>query len=322
MKLSMTSPLSFKHVLTAAAVVALTTATSTLVFAAEEAPVTFVQGPKVMVTSADIQADALMRMPEEMRALVLANAKTVGQIASNLYVRRAWGEQAVAGGLDKDPLVAAALQVARDKVLSDAWIEQLDRKNTLDEAALLKMARDSYTAKPERFKVGEQVQARHILIAGVTPEARAQAEQVLKDLKAGGDFAKLAEAHSADKGNAAKGGDLGFFGKGRMVPPFEEAVFALKNKGDLSGVVETQFGYHLIQLEGRKPAGVRPFDEVKDELVKQIANDLKQNARVEAAQVLQAVATTKTEAIDAFAKRHAPAAEQAAKKVAPPAPKP
>jgi peptidyl-prolyl cis-trans isomerase C len=95
-------------------------------------------------------------------------------------------------------------------------------------------------------------------------QTKAKAEEVLAKLRAGGDFAALAKEFSADTGNKDKGGDLGWFGRGMMVKPFEEAAFALK-PGELSGVVETQFGYHIIKLDERRmqdsPTG-QPVEEI------------------------------------------------------------
>ena len=283
---------------------------------ASEAAVPLVQGDKIVITTLDVQADAL-RMPPEMRPLVLSRVPTVSQVASNLYVRRALAAEAQAIGLDKDPLVAAHLKVAMDKVLSDALLERIDQKSAPNEAAVEAKARTLYRAKPDRFKGEEQVRARHILIAGTNSESKAEAEKLLKDLKGGADFAKLAEEKSADKGSAAKGGDVGFFAKGRMVPQFEQAAFGLKNKNDLSDVVESQFGYHIIQLLDRKPAGIRPFEEVKDELAKEVRATITQDARVAEAQRLQANGTPDAKAMEAFAKTYEAAVPAAQRAVAP-----
>ena len=100
------------------------------------------------------------------------------------------------------------------------------------------------------------------MIRGNTPEAKAKAEQLLADIKAGADFAELAKAPE-DPGNAAKGGDS-LVCKGRMVKPFQDALDALPNTGRLSAlVVTTTFGYHIIRLDGRKPGSQRPFEEVE-----------------------------------------------------------
>lgn len=265
-----------------------------------------IQGDKITITTMDMQADSL-RMPPEMRPLVLSNPQTVTQIASNLYARRAMAQRAEQEGLEKDPDVLAALKVARDKVLSDALIEKIDKANAPDDAAALSMARNIYRAKPERFKVGEQVQISHILIAGTEAASRAQAQKLLDDIKAGADFAKMAEERSADKGSATKGGDLGLFARGRMVPEFETAAFALDKIGDVSDIVETKFGYHILKLTGKKPEGVRPFDDVKDELVKEVRNNVQQEARAAEAQKLQQGATINKAAIEAYAAGFKPA---------------
>ena len=265
-------------------------------------PVLF-EGKKITITAADVQADSL-RMPPEMRPLVLARPETVMQMASNLFARRALAERAESEGLAKDPAVAAALRIARDKVLSDAMLEKIDRIHAPSDAALEGMARDAYRAKPERFQQPEQLKVRHILIAGKTPEAKAQAEKALADIQAGADFAKLAKELSADKGSADKGGELGAFAKGRMVPEFEAAAFALDKPGALSGVVETQFGYHVLQLQERIPAGVKQFAEVRDELVKEARTKFTQDARVAEAESFQREAKPNQEAIEAFSAKY------------------
>ena len=183
----------------------------------------------------------------------------------------------------------------------------MDKANEPKPEAAEAMARAAYKAKPERFKSEEQVRARHILVAGTDAESKAKAEKILADIKAGGDFASLAKEHSADKSNADKGGDLGFFTRGKMVPEFETAAFTLAKAGDVSGVVETKFGFHIIQLQEKKSAGVRPYDEVKADLVKEIIASVKQDARVAYAQKMQQGVTTNAEAIAEFAAKQSAA---------------
>jgi peptidyl-prolyl cis-trans isomerase D len=126
-----------------------------------------------------------------------------------------------------------------------------------------------YEQNKARYGTDEQRRASHIL---VTPEggdkaaARKKAEQLLAQVKAKpGDFEKLARENSKDPGSAAQGGDLGFFGKGMMVKPFEDAVFAMK-PGDISDVVESDFGFHIIKVTEVKPAQVKPFEQVKGDI--------------------------------------------------------
>ena len=268
-----------------------------VVYAAEAV---LMDGGQVTITEQDMHADAL-RMPLEMRERVLARPDQVAQIASNLYVRRSLAQQADAAGLASNPETKAALQIARDKVLSDALLAKIDKDNALPDAKLEGLARSNYNANPDRFKVAEQVQVRHILIASPDDAGRAKAAQVLVDLQGGADFAALAKEYSADPGSAAKGGELGCFAKGAMVPEFEEAAFALKKKGELSGLVKTKFGYHILQLEARRPAGVRSFEEVRDDLIKGARATVQQEARALAAQKAQQGVTVHKEAVEAFA---------------------
>lgn len=131
--------------------------------------------------------------------------------------------------------------------------------------------REFYDKNPDKFKQDESVRASHILFRvdekatdAEKKKVRAQADSVLKQAKGGADFAELAKKHSAD-GSAAQGGDLNFFSKGQMVPAFEQAAFSLK-PGQISDVVTTQFGYHIIKVTDRKAASTVAFDEVKDRI--------------------------------------------------------
>lgn len=270
------------------------------VWAQQPAATALVTGESFRVTTDDVRADAL-RIPEQTRPQLLANPQTVQQLATNLFVRRGLARQAEAQGLAQSPTVQAALQIARDKVLSDALLEQMDAQGQASDAALEKMAQSTYRAHPERFKIGERVQVRHILIAGGDEAAKQKAQEVLQALAQGGDFAELAKERSADPGSAARGGELGWFEQGAMVPEFEQAAFALQKTGDLSGVVQTKFGFHILQLQGRKPAGIKAYEEVREELVRNLKTSAQQDARHNAAQKVQAQGKVQDEAIKALA---------------------
>ena len=129
-----------------------------------------------------------------------------------------------------------------------------------------------YEQNKARYGAPEERRASHILIK-VEPgakdadkqAARAKAEELLKQARGGADFAALAKANSQDPGSATQGGDLGFFARDTMVKPFADAAFALK-EGELSGVVESEFGMHVIKLTGIKPGSTKTFDQVKPEI--------------------------------------------------------
>lgn len=263
-------------------------------------------GPQQQIVSDDLQADAWLRVPPESRAQVLSDGNAVAQVVSNLYVRRVMAAQAREAGLDKDPKLAAAMRIAQDKVLSDAWLERLDASVISNEAALDSVTRDIYRANPDRFKHGEQIHISHILIQGQTAESIARATKLLDELKAGAKFEDLAKENSQDPGSAPKGGDLGWFEKGRMVPEFEEAAFALKKPGELSGLVKTQFGYHILKLDGVREPGVSTFIEVRDGLRKEVVAKRQQDARAAAAQkILEGIAPD-VDAVRAFSASQKP----------------
>ncbi len=141
-------------------------------------------------------------------------------------------------------------------------------------------AKKYYDENPTRFEAKEQVRASHILIKPDTTdseadpnqakaEAKAKIQGLLEQIKGGADFAELAKANSADPGSAVNGGDLKFFPRGQMVPPFDKAAFALE-VGKVSDIVETRFGYHIIKVTDHKEAGTVSFEQAKNSLVRQL----------------------------------------------------
>ena len=129
-----------------------------------------------------------------------------------------------------------------------------------------------YNDNLQQYQSPEQIRASHILLktegkdeASVHP----QAEAILKQVKAGADFAALAKKHSEDEGSKDAGGDLDYFGRGRMVPEFENAAFAMQ-PGQISDLVKTQYGFHIIKVVDKKPATTRSLDEVRAQITEQL----------------------------------------------------
>lgn len=146
---------------------------------------------------------------------------------------------------------------------------------TIPEAEL----RARYEGTKATYRQPEQVKAQHILVsveATATPEqdaaARAKAEEALQKAKSGSDFAELVRQYSDEPGAAERAGDLGFFGRGQMVPEFEKAVFAMQ-PGQISDLVRTNFGYHIIKVNERRAESVRTFEEVRPEIEARLAED-------------------------------------------------
>jgi peptidyl-prolyl cis-trans isomerase D len=138
-------------------------------------------------------------------------------------------------------------------------VDELAKQVEVDETAL----KQFYSENQSKFVGPEQRQASHILIEGDDDEALAKITAIQQQLNEGADFAELAKTESQDTGSAQQGGDLGFFQRDVMDPAFEEAAFALANIGDISEIVKTEFGYHLIKLTGIQQPESQAFSKVK-----------------------------------------------------------
>ena len=143
-----------------------------------------------------------------------------------------------------------------------------------------------YNNNSEQYTTPEQVRASHILLKTEGKDdaaVKAKAEELLKQARGGADFADLAKKNSEDEASAKNGGDLDYFGRGRMVPEFDQTVFAMQ-PGTISDVVKTQYGYHIIKLVDKKTATTRPLAEVRQQLNDQLAY---QRAQAQAADLAQ-----------------------------------
>ncbi|HVE89802.1 MAG TPA: SurA N-terminal domain-containing protein [Burkholderiaceae bacterium] len=147
-------------------------------------------------------------------------------------------------------------------------------------------AKNYYDQNKTRYGTEEQRRASHILIPTEGSDkaaARKKAEEILAKVKSvPNDFAKLARENSKDPGSAAQGGDLGYFGRGMMVKPFEETAYRMK-EGEISDVVETDFGFHIIRVTEIKPAQAKPFAEVRTDIERELRNQQAQKSFTEAA---------------------------------------
>jgi len=169
----------------------------------------------------------------------------------------------------------------------------------INEAVVISDAqlRMAYEQNKDRYRIPERVKARHILLMtqGKPPaeeaKLKAQAEDLLKQIKSGANFAELAKQYSEDPGSKDKGGDLDWVVKGQTVPEFEAALFALKPNG-ISGVVKTTYGFHIIQALEKENAHLKTLEEVKPELTTELKNQAGQ----------QQVQTTLDNAVAAFKK--------------------
>ncbi len=192
-------------------------------------------------------------------------------------------ESQMSQGRSKFPSQAAYEKALKDNGLTESNIKEFARKeiyiNNLIETQIAAKtsvseadAKKFYDENIDKFKQPETVQASHILI-GVDANASAEdkskakqkAEALLKRVKAGEDFATLAKENSSCP-SAQQGGNLGYFSKGQMVPEFDTVAFSLK-PGEISDIVETKFGYHIVKVVDKKPAGTIAFPEAKEDII-------------------------------------------------------
>jgi peptidyl-prolyl cis-trans isomerase C len=219
----------------------------------------------------------LLSQESRNRGIKVADAEIdakMGQLKSQFPTQDAFEKALIERGMTVDGLKKDARVDLSVTKLMEAETAALPGPSDLE-------AKDFYEKNPDRFKQDESVRASHILIrvdekadAAAKKKARAEIEACLKQAKAGADFAKLAQEHSQD-GSAAQGGDLNYFAKGQMVPEFDKVAFDLK-PGQVSGVVTTQFGYHVIKVVDHKPGRVVPFEESSPQIKQFLTEEKKQ----------------------------------------------
>lgn len=261
-------------------------------------------GGDVKVTDVDLRAAGEL-IPLSARAGVLSRKDNVEQQAKGLYLRRVLAAEALKNGVEKDPVIAAVLQLSRERILSDALLAAQDLAAAPSDAAQEAYAQAAYKADTKRFEQAELTRAKHILVRNTGPQAKAKADELLARIKAGASFDEVARNESDDIETSASGGDLGFFPAGKMVKPFEDAAAALKNPGDVAGPVLTDFGYHLIKLEERRPAGILPYADAREALRAEVRSRAYRDSRSERVDKLLGQFKTDPAAVEAFTKQYA-----------------
>lgn len=246
------------------------------------------------VTAAEYAA-LVKALPQQYQEIAMGAGRR--QFAQNLIEMSILAGEAQKRNMDKDPAVAAQLTFSHDNALAGAMFQNLQESASITDADILAY----YNAHKSDY---ESIKARHILIrvqgapmpapAGkpelTDDQAKAKAEDIRKRIIGGEDFAKIAKDESDDTGSADEGGALPEFHKGEMVPPFEEAAYALK-PGDISEPVRSPFGYHIIQVQEHN---TKTLEEAKP----QIVAALRPNAARKAIDAL--VAKTKVEMDDSY----------------------
>ena len=264
-----------------------------------------VSGPAGKVTAGDVEKLVNQMVPPQQHAMFWSNPDAAKHFAQSLYAQQALAQEALKDKLDSTPEGSAKLKFAREQVLASLLVDARVKASMPDDAAVQAYARGEMKAHPKNFEVPEQVDVRHILLpvakdGSDDAAVKAKAEDLLAQLHKGADFATLAKANSKDPGSASNGGDLGFFARGRMVPAFEQAAFDLKKPGDLAGPVRSPFGYHIIELVARKPAGQMTLQEALPQLRQQLIAQRSNDARKQLLDKIQGAAQVNQANLDAL----------------------
>ncbi|HET9063221.1 MAG TPA: peptidylprolyl isomerase [Candidatus Binatia bacterium] len=206
--------------------------------------------------------DEMSKLSRRARG-ALSDAERRRQFVDNYVLSRLIYKKGVEKRFDTDAEVLKQLEDLKRRLVIQRVMQE-QQTAPVDDAEV----QGYYDAHSAEFAT-DRVKASHILVID---------EAVAKDLlaklrKDPSQFENLAKEHSIDKANAEKGGDLGLFGRGRMVKEFEEAAFGLGSDGELSEVVHTRFGYHIIKRTGREEGKIKPFDEVKNQIRIRLIND-------------------------------------------------
>lgn len=218
---------------------------------AEDKVVATVNG--IPVTEADL-AIADSEIGADMGTLPPAQKRM--SLLEFLIDNQLFAEAADAEKLGEGPDFETRLKYLKRRALRELYFEKVIKSSVSDADA-----RKIYDDQVKLIKPEEEVSARHILV-----DSEEKAKEIKEKLKAGGDFVALAKEYTLDTGTKEDGGNLGYFGRGQMVPQFEEVVFKL-NKGEVSDPVKTQFGWHLIKIEDKRFKQPPAFDIVKDRII-------------------------------------------------------
>jgi peptidyl-prolyl cis-trans isomerase C len=177
-------------------------------------------------------------------------------------------QEAIKRGIDKQPPVAARIELDRQSILVNAYFEDMMKKNPITDDML----------KKEYERLKPQMPAKEYRIRHILVQKEDEAKNLIAQIKKGGSFEKLAAEHSIDPGSKARGGDLDWGPAERYVKPFSDAVTKMKKGQMTDAPVQTDFGFHVIRVEDERASKVPSFDEAKQQLTQLVQNQVVQKA--------------------------------------------
>lgn len=239
-----------------------------------------IDGEKITLSEFNRELD---KIPMELKMFV-ATQMGKRNYLERLIMKRLLIKEAKKENIEKEKEFQERLSEIKDQLLIEMLLKKkLVQDVKIDEGEIKKY----YEAHKEEFKKPEEINTRHILL-----KTEEEAKQVQERLTKGEDFIELAKRYSIDPSAKTTGGEIGFHPRGSLVPEYEEEAFKLKRVGQVSGIVKTRFGYHIIRLEGVKPPSYATYEEVKElirqkliqekqgQLLENYINELKKNAKI------------------------------------------
>lgn len=223
-----------------------------------------------------ITAKEALLMLEDMTASqkkrILSDQEKFKNLITDLFILKKKASAAKVLKLDKDPVIQWKIENKKERILSSELSDHFS-ENLKTPENIKSLAKEYYDSHPEEFLIQESVQVAHILIKTMPSDKKEEkltlAKNILKEINEGLDFYKAAKEYSEDTGSLKTDGKLNQFTRGKMVKPFEEAAFNLKESGDISDIVQTRYGYHIIKLIQHNKASTQPFEQVESMLVAQ-----------------------------------------------------
>lgn len=292
-----------------AAFLALVIATSAAFAADVNAPDTvLVSNSVTSISRAEYDAE-LLRLPPNLREGFNNNPRRVTDLLTRMLVAKTFATQAKAAKIDQTPQNKLRIQLDLDRLLSQFMIDDIEAKADAEfeanRARYEVRAREAFLVDKAKYATPEQVNATHILFdtkKHSSDEAKKLAADTRAKIVAGADMNALAREISEDPSSGTNNGSLGWFGLKEMDPAFGEAAFALKKTGDLSEPVQSQFGWHIIRLDGRRPPSTPTFEQAKDTIMAEIKKSFIDAKREDAVNAIRRdpAATLNREAVEAL----------------------
>ena len=239
-----------------------------------------IDGEKVTLQEFNKELD---KIPMNMKMLVASESGKKNYL-DRLVVKKLLLKEASKAKIESDKEFQERVNDIKEQLLIETLLK---KKITADTQMSEDDLKKYYEEHKEEFKKDGEINTRHILL-----KTEEEAKQVQAKLQKGEDFTELAKKYSIDPNVKASGGEIGFQPKGSLIPEYENAAFKLTKVGQVSGIVKTQFGYHIIRLEGAKPPSYVPLEEVKDfikqknaqekqkEVLEKYIEELKKNAKI------------------------------------------